>query len=476
MDKEIIPDVLADRYATPEMVAIWSPRGKIVAERRLWIAVMRAQQLLGVSIPPGVIEAYEHVIEVVDLAAIEVRERVTRHDVKARLETFNALAGHQWAHVGMTSRDLTDNVEQMQIRTALTLIRDRLVAVLAFLADRALHLSPLALTGRSHNAPAQVTTLGKRLANAGEELLQAFYRIEEFLARYPLRGMKGPVGTAADQLELLGGDGEALRRLEGHVAGFLGFDNRLGCVGQIYPRSLDYEVVSVLAQAAAGPSNLATTFRLMAGFDLLTEGFQEGQVGSSAMPHKMNTRTCERVNGFNDVIHGFGDMISRLCGRQWQEGDVSCSVVRRVAIPGAFLAMDGLIESFLTILIEFGPYPAVITSELDRYFPFLTTTRLLRAGVARGIGREVAHATIKEHAVALALDMREQAQVSDGLYARLAAAGRLGLSEAEIRDLVGDPQDFTGDASNQVAGFARRIDPIAKRYPAAATYTPYPIL
>ena len=197
--------------------------------------------------------------------------------------------------------------------------------------------------------------------------------------------------------------------LESRVAEHLGFERMLTCVGQVYPRSLDFEVVSALVQLVAGPANLATTIRLMAGHELVTEGFAEGQVGSSAMPHKMNTRSCERVNGLAVVLRGYLSMTGELTGNQWNEGDVSCSVVRRVALPDAFFAADGLFQTFLTVLDEFGAFPAVIQRELDRYLPFLATTKVLMAAVRNGVGRETAHEAIKEAAVGVALEMRQGA-------------------------------------------------------------------
>jgi len=286
----VIANVLASRYASPEMTAIWSPEEKIRTERRLWLAVLRAQRDLGVDVPDGVIEAYERVLDHVDLDSIAARERVTRHDVKARIEEFAALAGHEHIHKGMTSRDLTENVEQLQVRASLTLIRDRMVAALARLAARAVQFEDLVMVGRSHNVPAQATTLGKRFATVAEELLIAYERVSQLIDRYPLRGIKGPVGTAADQLDLLG-DPAKVAALEEAVARHLGFDRVLTSVGQVYPRSLDLDAVSALVQAAAAPSSLAVTIRLMAGHELVTEGFAAGQVGSSAMPHKMNTRS-----------------------------------------------------------------------------------------------------------------------------------------------------------------------------------------
>ncbi len=470
-----LPNVLANRYAGTDLASLWSPEHKIVLERQLWVAVLKAQRDLGVDVPDGVVEAYEAVIDTVDLDSIAARERITRHDVKARIEEFCALAGHEHIHKGMTSRDLTENVEQLQIRSSLTLIRGRVVAALARLGRLASEHEALVMAGRSHNVAAQATTLGKRFATVADEMLVALDRIEELLARYPLRGIKGPVGTSQDMLDLLDGDAARLAELEQRVAAHLGFENVLTSVGQVYPRSLDFDVVSALVQVVAGPSNLATTIRLMAGIELVTEGFKEGQVGSSAMPHKMNTRSCERVNGLAVVLRGYLSMVGELAGDQWNEGDVSCSVVRRVALPDAFFAADGLFQTFLTVLDEFGAFPAVVQRELDRYLPFLATTKVLMAAVRNGVGREAAHEAIKEAAVGVALAMR-QGQAENDVFARLAADERLGLTAAQLESLVADPITFTGAAVAQVQAVVRRIEEVTARYPEAAAYTPGAIL
>lgn len=470
------PNVLAARYASAEVVRIWSPEHKIALERQLWIAVLKAQRDLGVETPDGVIEAYEAVVDQIDLASIAEREKVTRHDVKARIEEFAALAGTEHIHKGMTSRDLTENVEQLQVRESLQVLRDRAVATLARLGRLAGENAELVMAGRSHNVAAQATTLGKRFATVADELIIGLNRLDDLIDRYPLRGIKGPVGTAQDQLDLLGGDLDDLTELELRVAGHLGFDTVLTSVGQVYPRSLDYDVVTALVQLVAAPSNLATTIRLMAGNELVTEGFKEGQVGSSAMPHKMNTRSCERVNGLAVVLRGYASMIGELAGDQWNEGDVSCSVVRRVALPDAFYAADGLFETFLTVLDEFGVFPAVVQRELDRYLPFLATTKVLIAAVKKGVGREVAHEAIKEHAVSVALEMREKGANENDLFVRLAADERLGLSETELASLVADPLDFTGAAVDQVEAIVARIENLVAESPDAAAYVPGPIL
>jgi adenylosuccinate lyase len=475
VSKPRISNVLAGRYASNELVTLWSAEHKIVLERRLWLAVLRAQASLGIEVPEGAVADYERVVEQVDLASIATRERITRHDVKARIEEFNALAGHEHVHKGMTSRDLTENVEQLQVLRSMEHIRGRTAAVLARLARLATEYTDLVVAGRSHNVAAQATTLGKRFATTADEVLVAFTRLDELIARYPLRGIKGPVGTAQDMLDLLGGDQSKLVELERTVAGHLGFEKVLTSVGQVYPRSLDFDVVSSLVQLAAGPSSLAKTIRLMAGHELVTEGFRPGQVGSSAMPHKMNTRSCERVNGFAVILRGYLSMVGELAGDQWNEGDVSCSVVRRVALPDAFFALDGLLETLLTVLDDFGAYPAVVARELDRYLPFLATTKVLMGAIRAGVGRETAHEVIKENAVAVALAMREQGAEND-LLDRLAADDRLPLDRVQLDALLADRLSFTGVAAQQVESVVGQVEDVLNKFPTAAGYVPEPIL
>lgn len=474
-EKKKIANVLSNRYASAELTELWSPEAKILLERQLWIAVMKAQKNLGVDIPAEAISAYEEVIDRIDLDSIAQREKVTRHDVKARIEEFNALAGFEHIHKGMTSRDLTENVEQLQIYRSLEMMRNKSVSVAAAIAQHAAQYQSLVMAGRSHNVAAQATTLGKRFASAAEEILVAIDRVEDLLNRYPLRGIKGPMGTAQDMLDLVGGDESKLAALETQIADHLGIARVFDSVGQVYPRSLDFDAVSTLVQLGAGPSSLAHTIRLMAGNETVTEGFKEGQVGSSAMPHKMNARSCERVGGLQVILRGYLTMVADLSGQQWNEGDVFCSVIRRVALPDTFFALDGMYETFLTVLAEFGAFPAMIDRELERYLPFLATTRILMAAVRAGVGRETAHEVIKENAVVVALNMRENGGEQD-LIDRLAADERLPMTREQLEEALADRHAFIGAAESQVARVVDRVNDLVRRYPAAAQYTPGDIL
>jgi len=460
-----IPNVLAERYASAAMKDIWSQRGRVALERDFWIAVMKAQRDLGVPIPADAIKDYEKVKDQIDLASIAKRERVTLHDVKARIEEFSDLAKRQFIHLGLTSRDLTENVEQLQILRALKVVQFKAAAALLALGRQAEAHRDLMITGRTHNVPAQPTTLGKRLAMFGQEMLVAFARLEELIA----------VGTQLDQLTLLGGDATKVDLLESRVLKHLGFHASLDAVGQVYPRSLDFDVVTALHQVGAAAASCAITLRLMAGAGLLTEGFQEGQVGSSAMPHKVNARNCERICGFSTIIGGYVTMTATLAGSQWNEGDVSCSVVRRVALPDAFFALDGLLETYLTVLRQMEVFPATIAAENERNLPFLATTTILMEAVKHGAGRETAHEAIKEHALAAAKALRSGGGDAD-LLSRIAGDKRVGLGKKALQAILSENARFVGAAPHQVDAFLTEVKPLAKRVKGAADYKPARLL
>ena len=455
------------------MVKIWNAENKIILERKLWLAVLQAQKDLGQQVPDGVIDDYKKVLDQVDLDSINDRERIVKHDVKARIEEFCSLAGHQHIHKGMTSRDLTENVEQLQIRQALELICCQAAAALRLLSENATTYSETAVTGRTHNVAAQVTTLGKRFASTAEEMLHAFTNIEQIVANYPLRGIKGPVGTQQDLVDLLGGS-EQVELLEEKVRDHLGFTHTFESVGQVYPRSLDFNVVSGLVQLSSAPANLAKTLRLMAGHDLVTEGFQEGQVGSSAMPHKMNMRSCERISGLSHVLQGYLTMVTSLVGDQWNEGDVSCSVVRRVALPDAFLSIDGLLQTFLSVLEDFGAYPKVLERELNHYLPFLSTTRILTAATQAGMGREEAHEAIKAHAVTAALDLRNKNEGENTLLQRIADDTEIPLSFDELKSAIATSD--IGRTDQQIEAVNQVVQQVIERHPESKSYKPQTII
>lgn len=471
--------MLSQRYATKEMNEIFSEEGKILLERDFWLTVLRAQKELGLDVPEGVIESYEQARDDIDLGLIKEIELKTKHDVKARIEAYNIAAGGvEYIHLGMTSRDLTDNAEQLQIRKAARLIFGKFISVLRHLLEKAEDYRHIEITGRTHHQAAQTTLLGRRFSMWAEELHIHLTDFERFIENYPLRGLKGPVGTQFDMVNLLGSKDKA-EELERKVAEQLGFRNVLEATGQVYPRSLDYKLVSHLTSLASSCENFAKTLRLMAGHELVTEGFQEGQVGSSIMPHKMNTRSSERICAFSELLKMYSDGASRLAGDQWEEGDVSCSALRRVIIPDAFYTTDGLIETTLTVLNQMGAYPAIINKEIDRYLPFLATTEILSIALHHGVGREKAHSIIKKYAVSEALRMRETGSEDNNLVELLAkdpTFKEAGISRNELLGIFENRSHFVGNAYRQIDAVIRKTKPMLERYAGEAVYEPGDIL
>ena len=446
MSNQVTPNVLASRYATKEMVEIFNPVNKIIEERKFWITVLKLQKKAGLPITESDISSYEKVINQVNLASIDKREIKVRHDVKARIEEFNALAGCEKIHMGMTSRDLTENIELIQIRKALEVVHTKSLQTLFLLNEKIEKYQKTYMVGRSHNVAAQVTTLGKRFASCAEELLFAVDSLENLLERLPFRGLKGPVGTSQDALNAMGSSKE-LEKLEENLAKQFNFKLTWNSVGQIYPRSVDFEVVSKLIQLAAAPSSMATTIRLMAGAGLVSEGFKEGQVGSSAMPHKMNSRSSERINGMMVLLRGYNTMAADLAGDQWNEGDVSCSVVRRVVIPDSFYVIDGLLHTFMTILKEFGTFEDQIYAESNENLPSLATTKILMECVKAGMGREAAHEIIKKHSTK-----------SKDFFESLVSEKNFPLTLDQLNSLIQNPADFAGNAIEQSDGVKKLVE------------------
>ncbi len=473
----MIPNVLAERYASTAITEIWSAEGRVKLEREFWIAVMKAQQALGLDIPDVAIDDYQKVVDQINLPSIADRERVTRHDVKARIEEFNDLAGHQHIHKGMTSRDLTENVEQLQIFRSLKVVRERTAAILNRLSELSTRWKDVIITARTHNVAAQPTTLGKRIAMFGEELLGSYQRLDALAQTYPVRGLKGAVGTQMDTISLFNGDANKVIDLEKKIVEFLQMPSNCVSVGQVYPRSLDMATVSALTDLASAPSSFCKTLRLMAGHETASEGFAPGQTGSSAMPHKMNSRSCERVNGLHVILKGYLAMGAGLAGDQWNEGDVSCSVVRRVMLPDAFFAIDGLYETFLTILGQMDVYDSVVQAENEHYLPFLMTTTIMMEAVKAGVGRETAHKAIKKQAVATVDDLRSGKVARNNLLDRLKDDPNIPLDESQLNAILETGRQNAGAAQEQIGNFVNRVKAISNQFPNdVLTYKPGSIL
>jgi len=440
--------LLGERYASKGMLDIWSRERKIVMERELWIAVMKLQAELGLAISKATISDYEKVIAQIDLNSIDEREIASGHDVKARIEEFNSLSGHEQIHLGMTSRDLTENIEILQISKALELIIFKSRVLLFKLAEKIDLYAESLIVARTHNVPAQLTTLGKKFATWAEEFSLALENMEELLKRLPLRGIHGAVGTNLDLRELLGSNVEKFNAL---FMEKFGFSKTYKAPSQIYPRSLDFEVIAALFQLAAAPSSIATNIRLMSGMGIATEGLPAGKTGSSAMPHKVNPRLSERVNSLTSILRGHLTMMADISGSQWNEGDVSCSALRRVALPDAFFATDAILETLIQLMNQVSFDEENIKVEIEQLIPELVSSSILMIAVKRGIGREVAHRRIKEHSLA------SKGESNAKFFELVKSDDSLNLKAEEINNLGNDLIQLAGAATAQASELAKVI-------------------
>lgn len=389
----MIPNILAQRYASKDLVQLFDPVNRIRLERKFWIEVLNLQKKYGFKIDENIIKDYIENTDKVDLDSIRRRELITRHDVKAKIEEFNFLAGHELIHIGMTSRDLTDNIELIQIKKALQIMLTRTASVLVLLSENIKKYKHVYIEGRTHNVPAQVTTLGKRFANFASELLNAYEDAQSVAKKMKFRGIRGAIGTNHDFLQFF--TKTNLDDLNTDLALHYGFNGNHQSVGQIYPRSEDYLIISKLLLICSSISSLAINIRLMSGQGYLSEGTGLDQTGSTAMPHKINPRTSERINGLMTLLRGYSSIASELSGNQWNEGDVSCSVVRRVIIQDAFFAADGILNSIYNLLTNLVVNQEKIKSELEKNLPYLCSSTILMHLVKAGLGREEAHTRIK---------------------------------------------------------------------------------
>lgn len=448
------------------MLATWSLENKFKFERTLWIAVMRAQAKAGLAIPEAAIKDYEAKKSSIDLDSIAQREKTLKHDVKARIEEFNHLAGHQYIHLGLTSRDVTENVEILLIKESLDLIKLKSVALLHALGERIEEYKEVPIVARTHNVPAQVTTLGKKFSVWAEEQMFSLKHLEELINRLPTRGIKGAVGTSTDMQSLLG---DNLPAFEAQLSELFGSNVPLNSSAQVYPRSIDFEVVATLVQIAAAANNLATNVRLLAGFGHLHESFLESQVGSSAMPHKMNPRLSERINSLFSVLKGYLAMIQNLVGDQWNEGDVSCSATRRAALSGSFLVLDGILDTAIDVIRGLSISRKSIENELQRELPLIASSEYLMLMVKKGASREVAH---KKLGKALR-EYRESGSTSlEELFDLFLIDSEAMLTKNELQRVISNPISLTGAAVVQCDFVLAEIKNWVTKVADATSYRP----
>lgn len=456
---------LAERYASNEMQAIFSPARRFGTWRRLWLALAEAQAELGLPIPPEALTEMRAHLDDVDLDQAAEYERRFRHDVMAHVHLFGdaAPAARGIIHLGATSAYIGDNTDLILHRAGLELVRDRLVRCVSALAGFAREYRDLPTLGYTHFQPAQPTTVGKRATLWIQDFLLDLEELEYRLGRLRFRGVAGATGTQASFLDLFEGNHDKVERLDGAVAESMGFSERFGVTGQTYTRKIDAQVLATLAGLAASASKMGNDLRLLAHLREVEEPFEAEQIGSSAMPYKRNPMRAERICAMARHVITLAQDPQLTHATQWLERTLDDSANRRLSIPDAFLAVDGILVLVENVSAGLVVNPHVIRNNLAVHLPFMATETVLMKATAAGGDRQKLHERIRLHSMEAAARMKDEGAQSD-LLERIAGDEAFGMSLDQLEELV-DPARFVGRAPQQVDRFLEEwVDPVINRY------------
>jgi adenylosuccinate lyase len=455
---------LSERYASPEMQALFSPARRFGTWRRLWLALAQSQRELGLSISEQAIVQMQAALDSVDLVKAAEYERRFRHDVMAHVHLFgdDAPAARAIIHLGATSAFIGDNTDLILHREALALIRVRLLRCISALADFARAHAGLPTLGFTHLQPAQPTTVGKRATLWIQDFLLDVEELDFRLRTLRFRGVRGTTGTQASFLELFAGDHDKVEALDEAVARRMGFEVRYPVSGQTYSRKVDYQVQATLAGVATSASKLGHDLRILAHLREVEEPFEEEQIGSSAMPYKRNPMRAERICALARHVITLSLDPAFTAATQWLERTLDDSANRRLSIPDAFLTLDGALVLVENVARGLVVNPQVIRRNLAQHLPFMATETILMHATARGGDRQELHERIRRHAMAAAHRMKEEGADAD-LLDRIAADGAFDLSAQELEALM-DARRFVGRAPEQVVHFLEEwVDPALVR-------------
>ncbi|MHB1556191.1 MAG: adenylosuccinate lyase [Isosphaeraceae bacterium] len=469
--RDVYDNPLIGRYAGRRMAELWSPRRKFSTWRRLWVALAEAERTLGLAIGEEQIAAMRAVVDTIDFDAAAQYERRFRHDVMAHVHTMGdaAPSARPIIHLGATSCYVTDNADLILIRSALEIVRDKLVATIDALAKFAERHKGLPCLGYTHFQPAQLVTVGKRATLWCYELILDLGDVEHRLAELKFLGVKGTTGTQASFLELFGGDHEKVEALDIMVADAFGFSRTYPVSGQTYTRKVDTQVVTALAAIGESAHRFGMDLRLLAHERELEEPFESEQIGSSAMAYKRNPMRAERMCSLGRFVMAMPAAAAQTAATQWLERTLDDSAVRRLTLPQSFLAVDAILNLYLDVVPGMVVHPAVIARHVANELPFMATENLLMAAVQAGGDRQDLHERIRQHAMAAASRIKEGAGDND-LLARIQADPAFPPFDA---DAVLDPTRYIGRCERQVDEFiSREVEPIRQRYPESPAEDP----
>lgn len=455
---------LSSRYASDEMLYLFSADKKFSTWRRLWVALARAEMELGLPVTQEQVDELEAHITDIDYEKAAQWERKLRHDVMAHVHTYGELCPKAMPiiHLGATSCYVGDNTDVILMREGLELVRAKLVKVIARLAKFAEEYKALPTLGFTHFQAAQLVTVGKRATLWMNELLMDLEEVEHRISTLKLLGSKGTTGTQASFLELFEGDHEKVKELERKIAREMGFDAVVPVSGQTYSRKMDYNVVSTLSGIAQSASKFATDMRLLCHLKEVEEPFEKNQIGSSAMAYKRNPMRSERIASLARYVVADTLNPAMTASTQWFERTLDDSANKRISVAEGFLATDAILELYINVVSGLVVYPKVIEKRLMAELPFMATENIMMDAVKRGGDRQELHEAIRVHSMAAGKVVKEQGGEND-LLARIAADPLFGTTLEELKALM-HPANFVGRAPQQTEEFvAEHIRPILDR-------------
>ncbi len=470
MDHAVYQNPLVTRYAGKEMKRIFSDAVKFSTWRRLWLALAESERELGLNISEDQLEEMRAHIEDIDFELAAHYESELRHDVMAHIRTFGDCCpkARPIIHLGATSCYVGDNTDVIVMREALLCVKRLLVSTLSVLSEFAMKYKDVPTLAYTHFQAAQPTTLGKRATLWAQDLLMDLEQLDFTLSTLKLLGCKGTTGTGASFLELFDGDGEKVKALEDKIAVKMGFSSCMPVSGQTYSRKVDYNVLSVLCGIAQSACKAAGDLRLMAHLKEFDEPFEKAQVGSSAMAYKRNPMRCERMASLARFVIATAQNPAYTAATQWLERTLDDSANRRISLPEAFLAIDGILSLYINVIKGGTAYPKVMEAHLMEELPFMATENILMECVKRGGDRQELHEAIREHSVAVTKEIKLYG-APNTLLERILSDARFGLTRTDL-DAILNIDHFIGMAPAQTEAFLR--DHIAPALEANASESP----
>ncbi len=468
--KDVYDNPLITRYADRKTAEIFSDDNKFKLWRKLWIVLAESEKELGLDISDEQIAEMKKYANDINYDYAEKEEKIVRHDVMAHVHAFGeqAKSAKPIIHLGATSCYVTDNAELIQIYDALNVIKSKMLTVMDKLRAFALKYKDLPTLGYTHLQPAQLTTLGKRTTLWLYDLYLDYNDLTQFIKDYKLRGVKGTTGTQASFLSLFGGDDEKVKELENKVVNKLGFDKVFAVSGQTYTRKFDYAVMSLLSKIAQSAYKFANDVRIMQSFKEVEEPFERTQIGSSAMAYKRNPMRCERICALARFVESMPINEAVTSSTQWFERTLDDSANKRITIPQAFLALDGVLNLYVNVTDNMVVYPKVIERRINDELPFMATEEILMGCVLAGGDRQELHEAIRQYSMESAKAVKERGESND-LIDRIKGDPKFAAVKDKIDGIL-NPSNFVGRAPQQVVEFINEyIDPLFK----AEKYVPY---